>query len=121
MPETNSPITRTSHSYASWAAIFEYPSSDGNTAALRRDSDDLVGLDEECGNLRDEFGRMRHQGFAGIGRKSGVERVHILEPKLDDAVDRQFFVFRGFAPPMRPIEDEVLGVGLNLRQPFHQH
>src|SRR5258707_1147083 len=121
MPDAPDAITRTSHSYASWAAMFDILLLTGAPAALRRDSDDLVGLDQECGNFRDEFSRMRHQGFARIGRKSGIERVHVLEPKLDDAVDRQFFVFRGFAPPMRPIEDEVLGVGRYLRQPLHQH
>ena len=63
---------------------------------------------------------MRHQGLARIRRKTGVERVRVREPELDDAVDRQIFVCRGLTARMRSVEDQVLGVALNLGQSLHQ-
>jgi hypothetical protein len=77
-----------------------------------------VRFDQKRRDFGYEFGRMRHQGLARIRRKTGVERVRVREPELDDAVDRQIFVCRGLTARMRSVEDQVLGVALG--QSLHQ-
>src|SRR5690348_14044049 len=83
-------------------------------------SNNDVPLDQEGRDLGDELAGMRHQRDAARRSECRIQRLGVVEPQLDDAVDRKLLVAHGISFWNFSPDDEVLSIATYASYPLDE-